>query len=133
VITLASPFRIRPGDKSTLSVLMERVGIMDRYPELPGADIPEEERPSLRMPASAIYSRTDGIVRWHVCIDAEGPFRENIAVRGSHSGLAVNPGALLAVADRLAQPEGQWSPFRPPRGTGFLFPEPAKWRPPRSR
>jgi pimeloyl-ACP methyl ester carboxylesterase len=133
VITLASPFRIRPGDQSTLSVVMERFGRgVERFPVLPGADLPEEQRPPLRVPSTAIYSRTDGIVRWHVCVDAEGPLRENIAVRGSHSGLAVNPAAVLAVADRLAQPEGQWSPFRPPRGTGYLFPEPAVWRPPRT-
>lgn len=134
VITLASPFRIRPGDHSTVSVFMERFGIsMQRFAELPGSELPEEERPPLHVPATAIYSRTDGIVRWHACIDAEGPQRENVAVRGSHSGLAVNPAAVLAVADRLAQPEGQWRPFRPPRGTGYLFPEPASWRPPRVR
>jgi pimeloyl-ACP methyl ester carboxylesterase len=134
VVTLASPFRIRPGDRSTLSAFMERFGMgMERFPDLPGADVPEEERPPLSVPTTAIYSKTDGIVRWHVCIDVEGPRRENISVRGSHSGLAMNPAAVLAVADRLSQPEGQWSPFRAPRGTGYFFPEAATWRPPRAR
>jgi pimeloyl-ACP methyl ester carboxylesterase len=133
-ITLASPFRIRRGDHSTVTVLMERLGVsVERFDEIEGAELREEDRPPLLVPATAIYSRTDGIVRWHACIDAEGSQRENIAVRGSHSGLAVNPAAVLAIADRLGQPEGEWRPFRPPRGTGYLFPEPASWRPPRSR
>ncbi len=58
------------------------------------------------MPATAIYSRTDGIVTWQLCIESEGPLRESIEVRSSHSGMAVNPSVLYAVADRLAQPEG---------------------------
>jgi pimeloyl-ACP methyl ester carboxylesterase len=134
VVTLASPFRIRQGDHSTVTVLMKSLGMsVERFAELEQAELPEEDRAPLLVPATAIYSRTDGIVRWHACIDSEGPQRENIAVRGSHSGLAVNPAAVLAVADRLAQSEGEWRPFRPPRGTSYLFPEPASWRPPRGQ
>ncbi len=32
---------------------------------------------------------------------------------GSHCGLGVNPGSWIAIADRLAQPEGSWRPFEP--------------------
>jgi hypothetical protein len=34
-------------------------------------------------------------------------------VPGSHLGLGFNGIVLAIVADRLAQPEGAWQPFRP--------------------
>ena len=64
------------------------------------------------------------MVRWHVCVDSEGPARENIEVRGSHSGLGYNPAVLLAIADRLRQREGEWAPFRAPWHLAHLFPHP---------
>ena len=42
------------------------------------------------------------------------PHAENIRVYGSHCGLGFNNAALFAVADRLAQAEGEWSHFRAP-------------------
>jgi hypothetical protein len=36
---------------------------------------------------------------------------ENIEVHASHVGMGLNPLALWAIADRLAQPQGQWKPF----------------------
>jgi hypothetical protein len=38
---------------------------------------------------------------------------ENIRVPGSHIGLGFNGIVLAIVADRLAQPEGDWHPFQP--------------------
>jgi hypothetical protein len=38
---------------------------------------------------------------------------ENIEVHASHIGLGINPMALYALADRLAQPEGEWKHFEP--------------------
>ena len=35
---------------------------------------------------------------------------------------------LVAIGDRLAQPEGTWRPFRPPFGTAHLFPRPDVYR-----
>jgi hypothetical protein len=43
-------------------------------------------------------------------------------VYGSHAGLGHNPAVLWVIADRLAQPEGSWHPFVPPRGTRAVFP-----------
>ena len=65
----------------------------------------------LPMPATAIYSRSDGVVAWQTSLGAPGPVAENIEVVSSHVGMAVNPTVLFAVADRLAQAEGQWQPF----------------------
>jgi pimeloyl-ACP methyl ester carboxylesterase len=76
-----------------------------------------ELRASLRrpvpVPATSIYSRTDGIVAWQSCLEAEGPLRENVEVGTSHTGMGFHPDVLRVVADRLAQPEGEWAPYRP--------------------
>ena len=64
----------------------------------------------LPVPTSSIYSRTDGIVNWRTCLVRPSATAENIEVHlASHVGLGVNPAALWAVADRLAQGEGQFA------------------------
>jgi pimeloyl-ACP methyl ester carboxylesterase len=127
VITMGSPFRMTASDRSTVSDLFDELN--DLSDGRLRAHIPENERPRLTMPSSAIYSRTDGVVRWHTCIDVEDDQRENIEVRGSHCGLGWNPSALYAVVDRLAQPVGAWSKFRPPLALAHLFPRAASWQP----
>jgi pimeloyl-ACP methyl ester carboxylesterase len=108
VITLGSPFRMRFGVAG-----------------MP----PEQDRPRLAVPSTAIYTRTDGVARWHTCIDVVGATTENIEVRGSHSGLGFNPAVLYAIADRLALSEGAWKQFRPPVALRSLYPRPATWEP----
>jgi hypothetical protein len=49
---------------------------------------------------------------------------ENIRVEGSHCGLGHNPLVLWAIADRLAQPEGEWRPFSRRGARRLLYPEP---------
>jgi pimeloyl-ACP methyl ester carboxylesterase len=126
VITLGSPFRFRDGDRSSASRWYDLVA--PRQDPFPGRATVEEQRPPLAVPATAVYTRTDGIVRWHACIEAAGPLRESIEVRGTHNGLGFNLAAILAITDRLAQPEGQWAPFRPPAALRYLFPRPVSWR-----
>jgi pimeloyl-ACP methyl ester carboxylesterase len=64
------------------------------------------------VPATSIYSRTDGIVNWRTCLQRPSDTAENIEVYlASHVGFGVNAAALWAVADRLAQAEGQFSQF----------------------
>ena len=87
----------------------------------------EQDRPPLAVPATSIYTRRDGIAPWHLGIDTVGPRRENIEVRGSHVGMGVNPAVVLAVLDRLAQPEDDWHPFRPPWHLTAWYPRPASW------
>lgn len=63
------------------------------------------------VPSTAIYSKTDGVAAWQTCLEAESPTTDNIEVVGSHCGLGFNPAVFYAIADRLAQPEGDWKPF----------------------
>jgi hypothetical protein len=63
------------------------------------------------VPTTSIFSRTDGICAWQVCLNKDGPEAENIEVYGSHCGLGHHPAVVYAIADRLAQSEGAWKKF----------------------
>src|ERR1700686_3597373 len=108
VITLGSPFA---GD-------VRATNATRLYEALSGE--PVEDNSELRtaiagdlpVPATSIYSRTDGIVNWRTCLLRPSETAENIEVHlASHVGFGVNPAALWAVADRLAQGEGEFSQF----------------------
>jgi hypothetical protein len=47
--------------------------------------------------------------------------QENVGVVSSHTGMMCHPAALYLLADRLAQPEGDWRPFSPPALLGSFF------------
>jgi pimeloyl-ACP methyl ester carboxylesterase len=64
---------------------------------------------------SPIYSKSDGIVAWQCCLSRPAAETENVEVRSSHLGYGHNVKALRVIADRLAQPEGQWRPYQPSR------------------
>ena len=108
IITLGSPFAndVRATNATRLYEAMSGERVED-FAELRAAiagDLP--------VPATSIYSRTDGVVNWRTCLLRPSDRAENIEVHlASHIGLGVNPAALWAVADRLAQAEGEFSPF----------------------
>ena len=118
VVTLASPFR--DVKASSVARLYRTI-----FGPPPGPDPDEEVQHRLRLPlpvpSSSLYSKTDGIVAWRSCLDDTGPERENIAIRASHCGIGHHPAALRVIADRLAQPEGTWRPYRAPSITDWLL------------
>jgi hypothetical protein len=67
----------------------------------------------ISVPATSIYSRSDGVVPWQSCLEEDGPLAQNIELVSSHVGMGHHPFALVVIADRLAQPEGSWQPFQP--------------------
>ncbi|HNJ82600.1 MAG: alpha/beta hydrolase [Piscinibacter sp.] len=73
------------------------------------------------VPTTSIWSRSDGIVAWRCSVVAPGPQAENIELHASHVGMGMNPLALYAVADRLAQPAGHWKPFEPHGARRWFF------------
>ena len=75
------------------------------------------------VPTTSIYTRGDGIVHWRGSVQAPGGETENIEVRASHVGMGVNPSVMVAVADRLRQPEGAWKPFAPRVEQRWMFPK----------
>jgi dienelactone hydrolase len=108
VVTLGSPFAndVRATNATRLYEALSGEAVEDNS-ELRAAisgDLP--------VPTTSIYSRTDGIVNWRTCLLRPSATAENIEVHlASHVGLGVNPAALWAVADRLAQAEGQFRQF----------------------
>jgi pimeloyl-ACP methyl ester carboxylesterase len=72
---------------------------------------PFGDRTAPSVPSTAIFSKSDGITGWETCRERPGPRRENIEVPGSHCGLGWNALVLWAIADRLAQGEGEWKAF----------------------
>jgi hypothetical protein len=65
------------------------------------------------VPVTSIYSESDGVVCWQGCLEECGPKAENVHVDASHLGMPSHPDVLRIVADRLAQREGRWRPYRP--------------------
>lgn len=77
------------------------------------------------VPTTSILTKSDGVVHWRGSVQQPGghSHTENIEVFASHVGMGVNPAVMLAIADRLAQPEGEWRPFEARGLAGMLFPK----------
>ena len=106
VITLGSPFA-GPPQATNAWWLFERVS---GHPE-PDAAMQAALRVAPPVPTTSIYSRTDGIVAWQCSLNPPGPLAENVEVHASHIGLGLNPLAMVAIADRLAQDPAHWTRF----------------------
>ena len=112
VITLGSPFY---GDPSSTTI----AALLNLAAKITGQEVLGQRaqvqaphlEPAVPVPFSSIYSKTDGVVAWQGCLEREAPLRENIHVPCSHAGFGFNPLARYIIADRLAQPAGQWRPF----------------------
>ena len=109
-ITLGSPFAA-PAATNVDAVWRRLTG--EAFPARTAEQLKALAEP-LPIPCTSIYSRMDGVVAWRACLQPEGPRSENVEVRGSHLGLGFIRCAV-GVADRLAQPLGAWTPFRPSR------------------
>jgi pimeloyl-ACP methyl ester carboxylesterase len=122
VTTLGTPFRLRDRHASNAGVIFDALRRtrgsaqpVDRRP-------PEEERGPLPVPATAVFTRHDGVVPWQACLEIPSATSESVEVVGSHTGLGHNAAAMWVVADRLALPEGEWKPFEPRGRARLLFP-----------
>jgi len=62
-----------------------------------GLDLPES---APDVPETCIYTKTDGIVEWHSCID-EGPNVECVEVDSSHCGIPLNLKTWQEISSRL--------------------------------
>lgn len=123
VITLGSPFQTSGPDESNAGAAF--AALRDRHSERAIVPrMPSWAREPMPVPATSVYTKGDGIVHWHQCLNREQPHTENVEVRGSHCGLGHNPAAMFVVADRLAQQEFEWRPFRAPHPIRRLFPRP---------
>ncbi|MCF8168659.1 MAG: alpha/beta hydrolase [Rhodoferax sp.] len=119
IITLGSPVSVDtvgnqspPALKALYRLVSHRLGASAHLMQ-PRAKAMREHR-RLPIPTSCLYSLTDGVVPpQEATIDGDPSLHENIQVPGSHIGLGFNGIVLSIVADRLAQPEGNWQSFAP--------------------
>jgi len=108
VVTLGSPFA---GDVRATNATRLYEALSGETAE-DNSELRKAIAGDLPVPATSIYSKSDGIVNWRTCRLSPSDRAENIEVYlASHVGLGVNPAALWAVADRLAQGEGQFRQF----------------------
>jgi pimeloyl-ACP methyl ester carboxylesterase len=117
VITLGTPFTGHPKATNAWRIYEFLSG-----GKVGDAAIIAEIRKPPPVPTTSIYSRTDGVVSWRCSLNEPSALAENIEVRGSHVGMGVSPLALYAVADRLAQPIGQWRTFDASGVRRWFFP-----------
>jgi pimeloyl-ACP methyl ester carboxylesterase len=121
VITLGSPFAGPPKSTNAWRVYEMASGRRaDQADQRFGGSLSL----SPPVPTTAIYSRSDGICAWQGCMEKTSAMSESIEVESSHCGMGHHPAAVYAVADRLAQPEGHWTPFDRSGWRALLYPDP---------
>jgi pimeloyl-ACP methyl ester carboxylesterase len=121
VITLGSPFAAGPKATNAWRVYEIASGRRADEEDLRFGGALSSPPP---VPTTAIFSRTDGICAWQGCVEKSSAMAESIEVESSHCGMGHHPAAVYAVADRLAQPEGEWAPFDRSGWRGLVYPDP---------
>lgn len=111
IITLGSPFNVEQTDSISGPVarLYKRLNPEQENDPLNGSGLMRLSPP---VPSTSIFSQRDGIAPWRCCVDHCDEKTENIRVPGSHCGMTHNPFILHVIAERLAQREHAWKPFR---------------------
>ncbi len=107
VVTLGSPFR---GIRSHPLVLLASARVRQQVQSDPDCYTGYCRCEAVRgleapfpasVPQLAVYTRTDGIVDWRVCMNDDPA--TNVEVAGTHVALVANPGAYRAIAQHLAR------------------------------
>ncbi len=113
VITLGTPFGIAAQTEDATPKHLRRIYEFFN-PDSNHLEDAELHRRGLTpppVPTTSVYSRADGVVDWRASLNPDAPHTENIEVISAHMGLLFHGHVLTAVLDRLAQPEGEWTPF----------------------
>jgi len=127
VVTLGSPISVDP-EGSHSAPLAKALYRMIAHPMGPEVHAMQPRMKKMRegelppVPISCLYSISDGVVPpQEATVDGDDKHVENIRVYGSHTGLGFNPMVMCVVADRLAQAEGAWQPFKPEGWGGAIY------------
>ncbi len=122
VISLGSPIG---AERRGASMLDDVYHVLNRNPNQTDESQWHHAPP---VPTTAVYSRSDGILDWRVCLQSNGHEQsENVEVIGSHNGLTLNPMVWALLANRLANPLDDWRPFRSRGYLRWTYPQ-AAWR-----
>ncbi len=139
VVTINTPFgvgmnkgAIPPTVLSTIDKLSDKKYSVDRE------GMAERMLTPPPVPTTSIFSKSDRVSNWVVCLNPNTPLSENIEVNASHLGSIWHKDTLAVILERLSQPEGKWKPhqgalktahppnpnWKPTPGTEKFFPKP---------
>jgi len=108
VITLGTPFKIAADSRRRCAMLQALNDSSD--PRLAALWARLRQRPPV--PCTSIFSMTDAVVPWDLCVEVESADSENIRIEtATHLDLPLHPQVLEVVTHRLAQPDDEWRPF----------------------
>jgi hypothetical protein len=108
VITLGTPFRAT-GDTSRECAMLSALCASGEKTE---ASLWTRLRQRPPVPCTSIFSESDAVVPWQMCVETESADSENIRIESAtHLDLPLHPRVLEVVSHRLAQPEDDWRPF----------------------
>lgn len=99
VITLGSPVVGGPKYTAIAQVFESGALSIDEIERM----VDERYREPLRVPVTALYSKSDGVVAWQACIDEWSPQVEHVQVYTSHSGFGFDASVFRIIAERLAR------------------------------
>ena len=118
VITLGSPFS-RSLKANHATKIFEKTSGYGLH------EMNQELRKSMPLappvPATSIYSKSDGVTAWQCCLEIPDKTTQNIEVSSSHCGLGHHPFVMWVIADRLAQKEDDWQLFEPKKLEKLMF------------
>ncbi|HEV8407459.1 MAG TPA: alpha/beta fold hydrolase [Sphingomicrobium sp.] len=100
VITIASPYAADPRATNVWRIY-ELISGQRLSSDAARSRMSEIARP-LAVPATAIWSPSDGLVNGHACYMPSEPGLRTIEIAGSHMGVQLRPRVMRAVADVLA-------------------------------
>jgi pimeloyl-ACP methyl ester carboxylesterase len=132
VVSLGSPMRFSVNEYE-VPLVVKAIYRYLAHPMGPVAHLANVRSKVLRspppVPSTCIFSMTDGVVPPEAARidDTDDDQHENIWVPGSHVGLGFNAAVMWVLANRLAQPEGQWKPFEPDGAVGNAYRRLAGW------
>jgi pimeloyl-ACP methyl ester carboxylesterase len=139
VVSLGSPMRFSVNEFD-VPFLVKSLYRYLAHPMGPVAHLANVRAKVLRapppVPSTCVFSMTDGVVPPEAARieDTDDDEHENIWVPGSHVGLGFNAAVMWILANRLAQPEGEWIPFQPDGLAGSVYVQCAKYfGPPQGR
>ena len=108
VITLGTPFNVT-GESDRACAMLRTLA---EGPDARPASLWPRLRQRPPVPCTSIYSATDAVVPWEMCVGPESVESENIRIEtATHLDLPLHPQVLEAVSHRLAQPDEEWRPF----------------------
>ena len=111
VITLGSPIAGFPQHASIWKLYEIITNVLNR--KSPHVAQPQEFLKNVPdVHVTSIFAKSDAIVPPHIARQEESEHTENIMVAASHFSMTLSPGIFEIIADRLAQPEDDWKPYK---------------------